>query len=265
MSVKTKRQKHQSPESQPCPPYSIPNESNHSSSSVNTEVEPWIHPGWVRAPQDHIRPPGSDPVLMDASSGTRDSWAASRLPLSLWFVHLQVKTHTCTQKGYVQLGCDLVHDHTLKWPCFWWVVSHGGGRRQKGGGRCDDEIHWLSPDRLGTRPLIALDVMWMTSQDTEHRFITCSPPIIHHQANHWSWYTAQVYHKYHLSPDEILHQPLFLGFCNLELRWCSDPIVMNTELLHLTLLYVFHQSGCNTLQFCRARWWRNLTLQEMKK
>lgn len=133
MSVKTKGQNHQSPESQPCPPYSIPNESNHSSSSVNTEVEPWIHPGWVRAPQDHIRPPGSDPVLMDDSSGTRDRWAASRLPLSLWFVHLQAKTHTCTQKGYVQLGCDLVRDHTLKWPCFWWVVSHGGGRREKGG------------------------------------------------------------------------------------------------------------------------------------
>lgn len=61
----------------------------------------------------------------------------------------------------------------------------GGGRREKGG-RCDDEIQRLSPDRLGTRPLIALDVMWMTSQDREHRFITCGSPLIHHQVNHCS-------------------------------------------------------------------------------
>lgn len=36
-----------------------------------------------------------------------------------------------------------------------------------------------SPDRSGTRPLIVLDVMRMTSQDAAHRSITCSPPIYH--------------------------------------------------------------------------------------
>lgn len=36
----------------------------------------------------------------------------------------------------------------------------------------------------GGGPLIVLDVMWMTSQDTEYRFITCSSPVVHHQVNH---------------------------------------------------------------------------------
>lgn len=111
------------------------------------------------------------------------------ISLHLWGVYIfrgkstytPPKKCTCT---YIELGYDLVRDHTLKWPCFWWAVPHGGGRKEKGG---DDEIPRLSPDRLGTRPLIVLDVMWMTSQDTEYRFITCSSPIIHHQVNHCSW------------------------------------------------------------------------------
>lgn len=161
-----------------------------------TTEEPWIHPGWVRAPWDYICPPGSGPGLMDDSSGTRDG---SLSPFCLWGVCAgrQKKKKTLGTESIhtsVQLGCDLVHDHTPKWPCFWWVVSHEGGRKEKGC-RCDDEIHRLSPDRLGTRPLIALDVMWMTSSDTEHRFITCSSPLIHHQVAHCSWCTVQVCHK----------------------------------------------------------------------
>lgn len=38
MSVKTKGQNHRSPESQPCLPYSIPNESNHSSSEHSSRA-----------------------------------------------------------------------------------------------------------------------------------------------------------------------------------------------------------------------------------
>ena len=68
------------------------------------------------------------------------------------FSGIKKKDNTCRLKsvhGNMQLGCDLVCGDALKWPCFWWAVSHGEGTKEEGG---DDEIHGLSPDRLGRRP-----------------------------------------------------------------------------------------------------------------
>lgn len=101
--------------------------------------------------------------------------------LSLRRIHGKVKTHTHSYSQTVTLSMTTHlngHVSDERFPM-------GEGSRKKEG-RCDDEIQRLSPDRLGTRPLIALDVMWMTSQDTEHRFITWSSHIIHQQLNHWS-------------------------------------------------------------------------------
>lgn len=91
-----------------------------------------VHPGWVRSPQEHICPPGSHPALMDDSSGTRDGWAAPCLSF-VFVVNTWVDKNTHRKCIYRQLGCDLVHDRTLKWPCFWWAVSQRGGRTEKRG------------------------------------------------------------------------------------------------------------------------------------
>lgn len=114
MPVKDKRTELQCPLSlSPASLTVCHNESNHSAGSLRTSVEPWIHPGGVRAPQDHSHPPGSDPVLMDDSSGMREGWAAPCLPLSLWCIHLQDKKHTHTHKK-----CTYIHTVGL-WPCPW--------------------------------------------------------------------------------------------------------------------------------------------------
>lgn len=120
MPVKDKRTELQGPLSlSPASLTVCHNESNLSAGSPRTAVEPWIHPGWVRAPQDHSHPPGSDPVLMDDSSGMGEGWAAPHLPLSLWCVHLRGKKHTLTHTK--------VYIHTYSWAVTLSMTTHLNG------------------------------------------------------------------------------------------------------------------------------------------
>lgn len=131
----------------------------------------------------NMPPLGSYPALMNDSSGIRHGKAGPCLPLSFWCIHQWVTANTYS----------LILYNAYRWFLTLSVTIHLNdrvstsplGKKEEKEGRYNDEIHQLSPDRMGTRPLIALDIMWMTSQNTGHRFITCNSLLFHQQVNQW--------------------------------------------------------------------------------